>query len=743
MTPIARMFVVSVLALSWGLAMAEERPKIGVALSGGGAKGAAHIGVLRVLEEQRVPVDVIAGTSMGAYVAGLYSLGLSADEIQARMDALDFNTGFSDEIPRRQLNFREKAQRDYFPIDPKMGFNEGEFTLPKGLLEGQTMSVLVRRSLGPVPEVPDFDQLPIPLRTVATDLASREPKVFSSGNLAIAMQASMTVPGALAPVEVDGRLLVDGGLVNNLPVDQVKAMGADIVIAVDIGAPLMEEEELDSVVSVLGQLSSYLTNISRDQQVALLTERDLLVIPDINGVGVSDFDKMPEMVIRGETAMYSQLDELAPLSLSEAEYRKYREGVKSRRQQFLHAARPVVALTLNNDSWLRDREVRSALGLKLGHPLSQEEIEEAVTRVYALNEFERVDAVLREHPDGDELVVTARGKSWGPNLFDVGLRFEDNFEDDLDLGVDVAFTAKDLLKSRLEWRNELSLGTDKRFSTELYRTLDPLRRYYARVQYQFEDRRWDFLLDEAFARIRLVEHSVLGGIGVNLGRNWQLELNYQYSDGDYAPLPEGTQGKYARFHAGGPQLQLGYDTLNNSTFPTHGSRVILAIAGPDSYSKLLPASGLEGVENGSLWRSYLEWIGANQWGRHNLIGKAELQGLDQDGLHLSQVTAIGGFLNLSGYNKDALVGSNKVLLGGVYRYNLQGTPLGITWPLYVGFSLEAGNVWYDRDNASLSDLIYAGSVFASTYTRFGPLAVGYGHADSGEGSVYFFFGRPF
>ncbi len=722
---------------------AQERPKIGVALSGGGAKGAAHIGVLRVLEAHRVPVDYIAGTSMGAYVAALYALGLSADEIEQRMSVLDFNTGFSDTVPRRALNFRDKRQRDHFPIDPKMGFNDGEFSFSKGLLEGQTMSKLVRSSLGPVPEVVDFDELPIPLRTVATDLASREARVFSSGNLAIAMQASMSVPGALAPVELDGHLLVDGGLVNNLPVDQVKAMGADIVIAVDIGAPLEGKEALNSVVNILGQLSSYLTNISRDQQVALLTDRDLLVIPDIQDVGVSDFDKMPEMIARGEAAMYQQLDALTPLALTDADYQAYRAQVQSRRQRFLHGARPLVALTINNDSWLRDREVRSALGLELGGKLEQQEIEAAVDRVYALNEFERVDAMLREHPDGDELVVTARGKSWGPDLFAGGLRFEDNFEDDLDLGVDIAFTAKDLFKSRLEWRNELTLGTDKRFSTELYRTLDPLRRYYIRTLYQFEDRRWDFLLDGAFARIQLVEHAVLGGVGINLGRNWQLELNYQYADGEYAPLPEGTRGKFARYHSRGPELRLGYDTLNSSTFPTQGSLVLMALAAPDSYSRLLPASGLEGVEDGSVLRANLEWIGANQWGAHNLIGKAEFQALDQDGLHLSQVTAIGGFLNLSGYNKDALVGSNEVLLGGVYRYNLQGTPLGITWPLYLGVSLEAGNVWYDREDVSLSDLIYAGSLFASTDTRFGPMAVGYGHADTGEGSIYFFFGRPF
>ena len=252
-----------------------QRPRIGLALAGGGAKGSAHIAVLKALEENNIAVDYIAGTSIGAYVGGLYALGYSADEIQTIMFEADFNRGYSDAIAREDLTFRRKQQKDRFNIPFEFGFRNGRLQAASGLLQGQTMSELYRGSVGAIPNLDDFDDLPIPFRAVATDLVTSNAVVLDRGDMIRVMQASATVPGALTPTEIDERLLVDGGLSNNLPITLVREMGADIVIAVDISATLLARQDLQNSVSVLRQITAFLTNRS------VLDERTRLEPADI------------------------------------------------------------------------------------------------------------------------------------------------------------------------------------------------------------------------------------------------------------------------------------------------------------------------------------------------------------------------------------------------------------------------------------------------------------------------------
>ncbi|SHH94435.1 patatin-like phospholipase family protein [Ferrimonas marina] len=722
-----------------------ERPKIGVVLSGGGAKGAAHIGVLRTLERNQIPVDYLAGTSMGAYVATLYAVGYSADEIEAIIGSMDFNTGFSDDVPREQRIYRDKAFYDHYPIETKVGFNEGEFTLPKGALQGQTMSSLIRRSLGPVPTVEDFDQLPIPLRTVATDLTDRSAMVFDQGSLAIAMQASMTVPGALAPIQYEDKLLVDGGLVNNLPVDVVKAMGADVVIAVDIGSPLHSRDELNSVIDVLSQLSGYLTNLTRDQQVALMSEKDLLIVPDIGDVGTSDFDKMPLMIQRGEHAAQEMLAQLLPYQVSPAAYQRYQAEKTEKREALFDQAPVITAVDLENASWVDPTVILEALDLPLGTALDSATLEEAISRVYALNQFERVDARIDRHGDEATLVISARNKDWGPNVFDLGLRFEDNFEEELDFGIDVAYSAYNLFDLRTQWRTELNLGTNKRFATELYQPLGRNEMLFSRVGYQYINQRWNVLETEAnlIQSLRQSSHDLYAGLGLHLGRAAQVELLYRYEDGELDSIPSGNSSKLAYYHYKGPELLVGYDTLDNGVFPTRGMEWRLSAAYLDSYTRFLPPSGIDGSEHQSLWAYQARWRGAYSLGAHTVSGKVEVESLDQNSLQLSRLTSIGGFLNLSGYYKDALFGNHKGLGTLIYRYDLSNAPFGITLPVSIGASAEAGNIWDSKDDMALDDLIYAGSAFVSTDTRWGPAAFAYGQTDDGNRSIYFFFGKPF
>ncbi|USD37183.1 patatin-like phospholipase family protein [Ferrimonas sp. SCSIO 43195] len=724
---------------------AAERPTVGVVLSGGGAKGAAHVGVLRVLEQNNVPVDYIAGTSMGAYVAGLYALGYSADEIETVLTTLDFNTGFDDDIPRQDLSYRHKQQQDDFPLPLKMGYRDGEVRFPKGALQGQTMRSLIRRSVGSIPELNSFDDLPIPLRTVATDLADRSEAVLDSGNLVLAMQASMTVPGALAPIELDGRMLVDGGMANNLPVNVVKEMGADVVIAVDIGTPLKGKDELNSVFDIVDQLTGYLTNLTRDQQVALLEEGDLLLVPEIGEVGTSDFDLMPEMIPRGEKAANDQIEAIRALAVSDADYLAY-AAQKKAVQRFWQrkGSGELVAIELDNDSWVSETQILNALKVEPGQTLEQDDIENAIARVYALNEFERVDAHIEERADGRVLVVDTDGKSWGPHQFELGLRLEDNFEDPTSSSLDLAFTMNNLTRFGAQWRNELSVGTNRRLRSELYLPLETSQQWYLRSQFEYEQEVWESVTpvpEFPFTNIERSRNNLLVGAGINIGINAQFELAYQFEGGDVRTnhsLDFSDIGDYT-FH--GAKARLGYDSLDQPMFPTQGSKWLVEVSHLNERSDLT-FDGQPTNEESSLVY-HLEWTGATRWDQHSMFMRTEFETIDSDGISFVHFTSLGGFLNLSGFYRDSLVGSHKAFAAGVYTYDLSEGTLGIKWPLYLGVSAEAGNVWLERDDAGVDDLIYASSLFVGAETALGPAALAWGWADSGDSSLYLFLGKQF
>ena len=237
---------------------AVERPRIGLVLGGGGARGVAHIGVLQELERLQIPIDAIAGTSMGALVGGLYASGMTADELEALVQSLDWAGALTDQPARDDLSFRRKQDDRAYPIDFELGVRGTDFVLPEGVIQGHELDLLLRKLTLEVSDITSFDDLPIPFRAVAADIVTGDTVVMASGDLAMALRASMSVPGAFAPAEVDGRKLVDGGIADNLPVDIAREMGVDIVIAVDVEFPLYSEEELGSVLTVSEQVLTIL-----------------------------------------------------------------------------------------------------------------------------------------------------------------------------------------------------------------------------------------------------------------------------------------------------------------------------------------------------------------------------------------------------------------------------------------------------------------------------------------------------
>ncbi|GIU03301.1 patatin [Shewanella sp. c952] len=717
---------------------ATERPKIGLVLSGGGAKGAAHIGVLKVLEEKNIPIDYITGTSIGSYVGGMYALGYSAAEIEAIMMNTNWDKGYSDTIPREALSFRDKETRDKYNIPINIGYSDEEVKMPAGLLRGQSMSQLLRSSTNLIQQLGHFDELSIPFRAVATNLATGEPVVLSSGSIVAAMQASASVPGALQPAVIDGLLLVDGGIANNMPIDVVKEMGADIVIAVDIGSPLVGNDELDSTIAVLNQLSTILTNASAEKQKALLTDSDILIRPNIGELSTTDFGIMPIALPLGEIAARENSSRLDKLSIDEADFQSYLVAKKQKSEHWLNEInRPLIKVVYDNESKVSERLLADNLDLDVGDFVTTETLEAGVARIYALDKFERVDAEFSDTEDGRVLTVTTTAKSWGPNYFDFGFSWEDDFSLDSVVSLDFAYTMTNLTENGGEWRNEISLGFDKLLGSEFYQPLSKDQDYFSRAKVEYELKDWGFFENnQRILELRQTSYRTEVGIGINYTQNGMVELGILGEVGD---LENDAWGLGTVDYSGyGGYLKFAYDDLNSINFPTSGNRFTFNVyMRKETYD-------LEGFEDSSNFSMQYEadWRGAVGVGNHAFVGIASLATVDKDGVFTVNVSELGGFLNLSGYHKNALYGSHKIFGAFVYQYDLGRDVLGMTeYPLYLGTSLEAGNVWTQKDSVALDDLIYSGSLFLGIDTGVGPAAFGFGAADDGEKTVFLFIGK--
>ncbi len=720
-----------------------ERPAIGLALSGGGAKGSAHIAVLELLEANHIPVDYIAGTSIGAYVGGLYALGYSAAEIKKIMYEADLERGFSDTIDRQDLPYRAKQQKDRFNVPVEIGFRAGKVRLPGGLLFGQTMSSIYRSSVGNVANFDSFDDLPIPFRSVATDLATGHTVVLASGNLVKSMQASSAVPGALVPVELEGKYLVDGGLSENLPISQVKQMGADIIIAVDISSPLQDKEALGNSISVLQQLSKFLTLQNIESQKELLSSDDIYIRPDVSQLSTTDFDALPKAFEAGKLAAQLRLDELRKLSIDSAEYRQYRELKREKLDLIKRAGRqPVVKVILSNRSSVNDKFLTTVLGISDGSYVSEDELAAAVNRLYALDRFERVDAEFELRKEGKVLKVDASEKSWGPNHFEMGLGWEDDFTLDSVINLDFAYIRKNITDNDGEWRSEIGLGTNKSFASEVHLPLGDAQLWYHSASYEYQNESRDYFISNRPAVFFKFDiHRVDLSIGYNLQNEGVIETGLTFAKADYDN--ELSVQDDLRYDSPGIFLTYGFDTLDRRSFPSRGDRITLSIIHWQEDVRGDLITGAESIADTYRSTQYLaDWKTATSLGGHGLVGKLSFAYTDSESEQSIHYSQLGGFLNLSGYHKNALIGNSKVFAALAYQYDLGKSLLGLTgFPVYIGVSIESGNVWLIDESVKFDDLIPAGSIFLSTDSKLGPIALGIGFADGDNNSVYFYLGK--
>ncbi len=728
-----RLFVLTMLAWASVGLHAAERPKIGLALSGGGARGAAHIGVLKVLEELRIPIDYIAGTSMGSIVGGLYAMGLTPAEIEQIVDQIDWIGIFNDQAERDSQRMRRKLEDRNTLIQTRPGVQEDKrrINLAPALIQGQKLDLALRRYTLPASRIQDFDQLPIPYRAVATDVVTGEPVILGRGSLAKAMRASMAVPAVFAPVEIGDRLLVDGGLAMNLPISAVRAMGAEIVIAVDVSGPRREREKIGDLLSMLDQIASLVTWRNTQDEIKGLTARDILITPPLGSeVLANEFTKMKQAIALGERAAQAARPQLARLG---------RPGLPAVAARTQHPAlsgppRPIIrAIRIDTRSRLSERLIRERIQIKLGEPLDLEALERQIAQIHDLDNFESVRYSLADQTDTEAtLVIIAREKSWGTSSLQAGLEFSSTTSGDSRFNIGLAYTRLPLNALNGDWRIQAQLGEEPALYTSLYQPLDPLERWYLGVSGGYLNE--NLVLFEPSAHNRpIAEYQLVrsGGeleLGRNLGNWGRLGLRYGRFWGQAEQRIGDTPYPDYDFDLGELTLRLTLDTLDNLSFPRRGWLAETRLLGS--------RTGLGASDDYDQFG--LELLHARQLGPDSLLVGFSLAG-DLGGILPPQAyQRLGGFLNLSGFNQNELSGSNRGLVRAIYLHDLK-TPLLKT---YTGASLEAGNVWAERSAIGWDSLRLAGSLFLGADTPIGPLYLGYGHADGGHGALYLLLGRP-
>jgi NTE family protein len=407
--------------------VAGAPPRIAVALSGGGARGIAHVGVLKVLEEMHIPITCITGTSMGSIVAGAYAVGRSPEDIEKMVLATNWDEIFRDNPPRAEISTRRKVDDYKTLFAPEFGIKNGSLAVPKGIIAGVSIEAFLRVVAEPATGISDFDKLPVPFRAVATDIETGEAVVLSHGNVAEAMRASMSVPGAITPVQMDGHLLVDGMIANNLPIDQARKLCGDVVIAVNIGTPPLKRDEITSALAVVSQMMAFLGKQTVDEQLKRMGPDDVLIVPDLGDISVAKYDRAKDAIKIGEEATRKMAASLARYSIPPEQYAALRAK----------QAAPTVALGAVDEIRFEGLQrtnpevLRGLVETKPGEPLDEEKIGADLRRIYGRGDFEGVDARVIGSAGGPRaMVITPQEKDWGPDYLRFGLGLESDFQGD-------------------------------------------------------------------------------------------------------------------------------------------------------------------------------------------------------------------------------------------------------------------------------------------------------------------------
>jgi NTE family protein len=703
----------------------RQRLKIGIAMEGGGALGLAHIGVLQWFEEQHVPVDFIAGTSMGGLVGGFYATGISPADMKTLIGKLNWDEILSDRTPYQDLSFLRKQDQRAYPNSLVLGLRKGLY-LPAGLNAGHQIGLLIDRETLPYFGLPSFDALPIPFRSVATDLVSGKQFVFKDGSLAEALRATMSIPGAFTPVHDGQRVFVDGGLVNNLPTDVVRQMGADIVIAVHLETQPTEAKDIRSLVSVLEQS---VRAVISESEVRGLANADAVVSVPVGHFLTRDFTKNGPIMQAGYEAAKQKSKLLAGFALDDASWDEYLHQRDTRKQP---ATTIPQFIQVQGTSAPAQEDIRRYLHDFIGKPLNADKLDPALTQLTGSGRYDTLDYRIVEREGKQGLQIIVKEKDFAPPTVQPGFEIDGSEAGDIEFTLGTRLTLTDVAGFRSEWRTDFLFGNTYGVSSELYRPFRAESKWFVAPHASASDATFQiYAKNDPLADYRFYRLNIGTDLGYGFSRFSEVRVGYEVGHLS-TKLRLGTPEIPAvDGRTGAARLRYLIDHTDDPVIPRRGFR------GESNFHWFDSSPGATGAfpllearveffqPVSSAASFFLSSEGGSTFGSRNT-------GVPQ--------FFLGGASRLSAYGVNELFGNQYYLFRGGYLHQLVSLPPLVGKKVYAVGSYEAGKM-YGASNESKFPNDFAAGVLAET--TLGPFFVGGSVGDSGHHKWFFQLGHVF
>jgi NTE family protein len=708
-----------------------SRPKIGLALGGGGARGTAHIGVIRALQEMHIPIDYVAGTSMGSIIGGLYACGYTPDQMQKLIGSIHWDTLFQDAPDRKDQSFRQKEDdfEHLMPFEFGLDFKKGGLLLPPGLIAGSKLGFVLETATVPCSAVTNFDQLRIPFRAVATDIQTGKPYVMGKGDLARVIRASMAIPAIFTPVEIDGHLLVDGGESENLPVQTVKAMGADIVIAVNVGSSGAETAAKPT--NVGGMIGRLIDLPLQQNTMASAKLATVVITPDLDGYTSADFGKGLKMVPLGYQAAEAKKAELEKYSAPESVYGPW----LARHDATLPPAPNIDAIVIDPVPGIDPRRLEYLVHSKPG-PLDTKMLGQDLKRIYSMGAgaFEIVSYEIEEKDGKHILRITATPKSWGPNYLKLGLFLGTDFQYTTEFGVTALYEATEMNSLGGEWKTTLTVGQPLDLKTRFYQPLGYRGHLFLSPFGGWEqDHSQIFVGEQAVGTYQVSREAIGMDVGYDFGTWGELRVGYERAWGQGRRKVGDPLFPNLDWDEGGLTASMEVDQLDNVNLPHAGGYLKVnyngnrtSLGATSSYDQL--------YATGTAVQTIGRWTGLAHGEGGTGLG-TQIPFYDE--------YRLGGLFSLSGRPIGQLFGNTYALASLLLYYRLTSTEGAVLKNLSVGVSAEAGNTWAFQAPVSWAGMKHAGSIYIVADTLIGPFFIGYGRSGNQNNSAYLYLNRSF
>ncbi len=705
----------------------KERPKVALVLSGGGARGFAHVGVLRVLKELRIPVDFVVGTSMGAVIGGAYAAGRSVEEIEDIVRNTSWENVLADRPARDALDFRRREEDVVLPSRIEFAVTKSGVALPPSAAGNSALEQALTRLLPNGMKSEHINHLPIPFRSVASDLVTGDMVELTDTPLFITLRASLAVPGMFAPVHINKRLVVDGGLVRNLPIDMAKKMGADIVIAVNVGTPLAEEKELGSAISVAQQMLQILTEQNVQRSLKELRSKDILIAPNLSGINFLDFDEHHNAMLAGDIATRQMESKLQYLSATPEEYQRY-ERLRIAESNMPDNSLKIASIEIQGTQNINPQILLKQSGLKINEVTSEEKILQVTGKLYGRGDLDHVEVEMDDRPDERDVIIKTHEAAWSKNRLRVGLELSSDFKDNHKFSLGALHIAS----SQNSWGGEARLigkiGSDRIFGAQFYQPLEVGSEWFVAPSMQSSVLSGDvFSQGRKQSRYGYNVNSLIFPIGRQLGNWGDIQIGFRREHAEVKKLLPEEVGPGVKVFQSAEFMRFRVDTLDSLAYPTRGSYLTIdwerALDQDNSRRATISSSiiGMKAFKQG-------EWAGHiyGEWARS--------QG---DFAPLS----LGGFLRLSGTPADSLSSKTVALGRVVMAHRIGSMPAALGGAVRLGFSAELGGGFGEGEAVKFSKIKRSGSAFVAFDTRFGPLYFGAG-ATHNTGSTFYLFLGP-